>query len=159
MALLKSSLTKDLIIIFSNPTNNIQQGTQRLAAAYAKYAATAQSCQAQFPQPAAITAAQTTFQKKLEILASKNYADLNENILTLSNALSEFWLSPPMVFTGSPPGLVTLAIPPIGLITQTFFANSTSDPKKGADRLATALDTFTRTVSVTHAAVCSGLLI
>lgn len=78
------------------------------------------------------------------------------NFMGLS--FTSFWLLPPVVFSGTPPGAVTVVPGSLVLPTalfSTFAVNlaTRATNEQSAQRLAQALDSFTRTVTVLHPVV------
>jgi hypothetical protein len=73
-------------------------------------------------------------------------------------ALTSFWLLPPVVFSGTPPGLVTVVPGGVVLPTALFASFATNlaaraSNQQASQRLASDLDAFTRTVIVAHPVV------
>lgn len=156
MALDKASLQSALADLFGNVSNfpkTALEAGQRWAKVYADYASKAQSCQAVPPLPASISVAQATLAATLGTAFSA-FDPVSTSTL-FANALVAFWLAPPVAFTGTTPGVVTLA--PGGPVLQAALAAawvSNIVNKVSADfaaaQHATLFDTFTRTVVVTH---------
>ena len=124
------------------------------AAKYAAYAADAISPMG--GAPASLAAAEATLGATLgAAFAAGSPASV---ISAFVNGLTAFWLAPPVVFAGTPPGAVTLVggAPALGpALSATFASNIAGKLSKQAcsDAIAAVLDTFTRTVIVTHPVV------
>lgn len=151
MALLSATLSTQLQNI-GFPSTHAAAG-QAWADAYEAYAAAAQS---PLGAVGSLAAAKATLAAVLgPAFASQTPATVLSGI---ANGLTAFWLTPPVVFAGAPPGAVTVvggtaALP--AALSAVFANNIASKASKPAacDAIATALHTFTLTVIVTHPVV------
>jgi hypothetical protein len=107
--------------------------------------------------PAALDAGQAVLQQALTVTFATS-VDPVTTASQMANAFTAFWFLPPVVFSGTPPGLVTavggtaalaVALPAIWLSNQL----SKLTTEQSAQAIAAALDAFSRTVIVTHPVV------
>lgn len=149
MALSSSGLSSGLQNI-GFPDTHAAAG-QAWADKYADYAANALS-----PMGGAVgslAAAKATLASALgAAFASQNPASV---VAAFANGLTAFWLTPPVVFAGAPPGAVTAVGGTAALgpaLTSVFASNIAGKLSKQAcaDAIAAVIHTFTLTVIVTH---------
>jgi hypothetical protein len=132
------------------------QGAQAWADAYGTYAAGGMSCQAVSAQPAAITAAKAALVSALT--SSFGSGSASGAAGGMSSAFEAFWLAMvPGSFVGATPGGVTGVGGTSALssaLSSAFNQNKdeSSSTSVAAQRFADALDIFSKTVIVTHAA-------
>ncbi len=152
MSLTASDLADGLTI---DPQGDYSVAAQLYADAYAAYAADARSPMTGFPLN--LTAPTATLQSALAAAFSAGF-DANATAEAMDAAFTAFWLSPPVAFTGSPPGTVT-AVTGAGTLAPALLAawqaNTSGDASTAdsATQIADAIDAFTRTVIVTHPVV------
>ena len=151
MALSLTTLARELLKLVERSREMPRDGREagrRWARAYAEYAKAAQS-------PTSAPPAPLTIQE--QVLAAAMGVTFVSSIVSpqsatqIANALTSFWLLPPVVFG---PGLVT-AVGGTALLTaalqSVWLGNQASGLPPGAAtrNIATAIDAFTRTVIVT----------
>jgi len=163
MALVKATLKAAMELIFNGTadTSTTAKAAEAWAAAYKNYAATATDCAAGTPNPASLTAAETTLKTALQAAFDAGVAGGTSaaSAAALAAAYTAFWFAPPIAFLPSA-GIVTVvggtAILQAALIA--FWAANSADGQAPAaatvgDDHANALDAFTKTVVVSVAAI------
>ena len=157
-ATLTSSLT-DIMDPNKTRAKTPAEAATKWAAAYKGYASTAMSLLGGAPIPASLSAAESTLKTVLEAAFTAGGGP-PAMATSLSTAFTAFWLVPPIIFTGVPPGVVTAvvgtALLQSGLIlcwSQIMAMGPAGTPAAAAQAHATVLDAFTRTVIVTHPTV------
>jgi len=128
---------------------------------YADYAATAQSCQG--VNPSTLVSARATMQSAL--LLALDTIDPASCASAIAAAMTAFWLTPPIVFTGATAGLVS-SVTGTAALQSTLILNWASNvaahisAQDAATQHASVFDTFTKTVIVAHIApgACSAPL-
>jgi hypothetical protein len=155
VALQSSTLKRGLLDLTHSFPRTYEEAAKRWAEAYATYAKDAQSPLG--GSPATLAAAQAALAAALAPV----FATSRDPVTTsarIAAALTQFWLTPPVAFTGTPPGLVTAvlgtaalaaALPPLGA----SMARSHASADQAMGQLAAAFDAFTRTVIVLHPVV------
>ncbi len=137
---------------FNKPADAFLSG-RKFAQAYAAYAKSAQSCALVPPLGAAIDAAAL----KLGGLIGQAYHVSKDPVTTASlmaTAFAGFWMAPPIPFPSAAPGVVTIALP--ATLQAALLSNFVQGPcnaKDAARKMAVALDTWTKSVTVTHGPV------
>ncbi len=156
MALSLPTLKQGLVQVMKNPARDYVTAAQQWAQAYGSYASAAQSPLG-VATPASIQAAQQVLQAALVPVFATSRV-LPQTCAQMAQAFTAFWMTPPIVFVGTPPGAVTVvpgaaALP--AALASAFGVNfaSRAQVDQAAQQLATALDAFTRTVIVTHLVV------
>lgn len=137
-----------------NRPKTFMEAGQRLAAAYASYAAGAQSVSGD--SPSSLTGPEAILRTALQAAFANNRADPASTAANLAVAFTSFWLAPPVVFTGPPvsaivTGVIGTTILQAGLLTQ-WAANvaARATAQQTAAGLTTLLDVFSHTVLVLH---------
>jgi hypothetical protein len=161
MTLSKSGLADSLEAIFDDsqdghPADESEAG-QRWAKAYKGYAADAMAAPTA-PLSAALSLAETTLAQALAAAFSAAKSAGAGGLATVAPLLDlafvSFWLTPPMTFLTTPPGPVTglVTLAPPGVLSSGFTSSlAPADDATAADQaqlIASALDTWTRTVMV-----------
>lgn len=152
---------------FTQGSREFVEPAKRFASAYARYAKDAQSCQGQGPVAASIAAAQLKLAAWLGVQLPTSRSPL-QFVNIFATGISAFWLLPPVAFLGTTPGVVTVAVPAtlqaalLGVITTATAEGKAFSltPAKVAKLWAKALDAWTKTVLVVHAApsACTGTI-
>ncbi len=156
MSLDVRSLKEGLMETARSHPKSPAEAAQRYALAYSRYASDATS-------PAggsvvSVAAAQELLEASLVPAFSAFDANISAQLQTAS--FTAFWLLPPIVFTGTTPGLVTLTpgslLLPSALLS-VWAANvaTSADYDQAIGRIADILHSFTLTVIVAHAAPVS----
>jgi len=159
MALAVSQLEADLRAIMAGPDfpqTGFDAGT-RWARAYASYAAGAQSVSGD--SPPSLAANESALGALLGAAFSNPSGDPSQTAGNIAAALTAFWFSPPVVFTGPPVSAIVTAVAGTAVLQAALLslwasilaAPDPDDPAGQAAHLhAAALDVFTRTVVVSH---------
>lgn len=154
MPLNPSKLSRSLEQIFHKPAQRPDEIARVWAQAYSGYALDATAPLGGSPLPPSIAAGQGLLYTSLMSLFSAS-RDQVTSAQGYSNFLTAFWMAPPVVFAGAPPGLVTL-VPGAAIMAGTLLTVwgqnlvSRASPQQAAQAIAQVLDTFTRTVIVTQ---------
>lgn len=145
-------LANALLKLSSAPVSDVQEMGKRWATAYRSYALDARS---PLQSPPTITGAA---QRLLGIGMAQAFRAPSPPAVAaaMAQALTAFWLAPPIAFPNAFPGVVTLVPGAVALpqaLVSAWAANFASRASnEGATKaVATVLDAFTRTVIVTHA--------
>lgn len=164
MALNKASLKTAIESVFTSPPSTRQGCADALASAYRSYAAGATSCLGGAPNSGSLGTAETTLATALgSAFAGTDPATV---ATAVSAALTAFWLTPPIAFSGTPPGVVT-AVGGTAALTSglpTMWAAQvagSASASAAAQAHADLVDTFTKTVLVLHSGGggCSGAIL
>jgi hypothetical protein len=151
MALVVATLQNQLIQVFGSSSDNAIQKAQQISNIYQSYASTAM---AGVLLPTFLgTEAQQFLSKILPSFTNKN-GNKSQFSLSLANAVEAFWLFPPVLFAGpSVAGAVTSFPGKSALISSLngIFATTYDKHQRVAVSIANALDTATKTITVTYA--------
>lgn len=156
MALDPSKLQRLLQHLAENPSRTPIEAGYAWARAYRQYCDDAISPLG--GSPTTLDAAELFLATSLAGVFSNLAGPAQVNTNQMALALTSFWLLPPVVFSGTPPGLVTVVPGSVVLPTALFASFSTNlaaraTNQQASQRLASDLDAFTRTVIVTHPVV------
>lgn len=155
MPLVASTLSQGLTNLVQRPPYTPQEVGERWARIYGDYASRATSILG--GSPVSVVANQKVLSAALAaVFATSKLAPASAS--QMASAFTAFWFSPPLVFTGAFPGVVTLA--PGGpalqaVLLSTWASNYASRAPNGVamTKIAACLDAFTRLIIVTHATV------
>jgi hypothetical protein len=149
MPLDPAGLTASLTQAFQSFPATAKAAADLMASAYNTYALAATAGTA---LPVLTGAEEATLSAALlPALASPQTGSSASLAAAWTAAITGFWLSPPVVFTGVPDSGVPTVIAGIGALTSTLSAllsSPTNTAPVAASGLASALDTVTRTVTV-----------
>lgn len=147
-----NTLKDQLLTMTHDYPGTPQEAGQRFAAAYKEYAKTAQSVGQGNPVLSALLAAEQVLSTALGSLFASS-KDAGTSGSGVASALTAFWQTPPMSFTSIPPplpGAVTGVTGGAALISALSSMGAVNDENIAIEKVATAIDTFTKTVMVTH---------
>lgn len=125
------------------------------ANAYFQYAKMAHSPLGGTAIPAQVEAARELLARQLMLAFATPVPDKSITASAMATALTSFWFAPPMVFAGTPPGVVTAVLGTVelrnGLVlvwTQSLAEHASADLV--SNRIGQLFEAFTHTVIVTH---------
>lgn len=158
MALRAEVIRDGLLALADHPPKSPQEAARRYAEIYARYAADARTVLGN--APVSLAAAEATLRIALIPVFTGFGRPPQVVAQQLAAAYTAFWLLPPVATAGSFPGIVTLVAgtPVLGpALAAIWVANVASMPsaRDAAQRLAAAIDIFTKTVIVTEATIPS----
>lgn len=141
--------------VFGAPVITFAEAGAAWAAAYAPYAAAANSCNGSVPIPATVDAAESVLASALTAAFAggmNNPAALASNMAT---AFSAFWVA--IGWAPTPGTAVANAVAlQSAILGQWVAVPVIYDPAIAAQAHAVVFDTWTRTVAVTHPSICAG---
>lgn len=155
MALDPNKLKQLLLQLSQSPPQTPQEAGRRWASAYAAYAADAVSPMG--GSPIGLDPGEAVLGNLLGITFATS-RDPNTTAQAYATGFTAFWFVPPVAFTGTPPGVVTLvggtaALAPALLSVWASNLAGRLREEQAMQAIAAVLDTFTRTVIVTHPVV------
>jgi hypothetical protein len=142
MPLVVGSLQSGIQRVFDQQLEDIQDIARQIAQAYQSYAATAQS---PIGAPAVLKGTENRLFEIALFNLMKSQAPPPQAANQISQAITGFWLTPPVTFG---PGLVTAVIAQAGV--GRLIGTNVKDSSNAAATLAQSLDVMTKTVFVTN---------